>query len=181
MGKTLSEECMSDEWIETHDFPVSTIATGALVCRDDGKVLLIRSQRRGWEFPGGVVERGERIIDGLKREVFEESGIVCEPVSFVGLYQNKALRQGYGPLEGVTLPSSLQLDFVCRYVSGEPTVSDESLEVAWFDPDDARAAVHYPGVPERLNNMLDHTTGMMIASYEKPGADMTDYEQIFLS
>lgn len=33
------------------------------------KVLLIKSERRGWEIPGGVIEPGEDILEGLKREL----------------------------------------------------------------------------------------------------------------
>ena len=41
------------------------------------------------------------IIDTLKREVLEESGIVCEPEHLVGVYQNLLVKEGYGPLEGM--------------------------------------------------------------------------------
>ena len=68
-----------------------------------GKVLLIRSERRGWEFPGGIVEQGEALLDGLRREIFEESGISVEPEAVTGIYQNLAFKKGYGPLEGMTL------------------------------------------------------------------------------
>lgn len=54
----------------------------------EDKVLLIKSERRGWEFPGGVLEQGESIFDGLKREIFEESGIIAEPEKFVGRRYN---------------------------------------------------------------------------------------------
>lgn len=37
-----------------------------LLCRVDGK---------GWELPGGHLNRGERYIQGARREVFEETGI----------------------------------------------------------------------------------------------------------
>ena len=53
--------------------------SAAGVVYKDGKVLLIRSERRGWEFPGGIVEQGETLLDGLKREIFEESGVTAEP------------------------------------------------------------------------------------------------------
>ena len=63
-----------DKWVETKQLQVHFVSAAGLVYKD-GKVLLIRSARRGWEFPGGVVEQGEAILDGLKREICEESGI----------------------------------------------------------------------------------------------------------
>ena len=40
-----------DQWLVTKQMPVHLIAACGLVMRD-GKVLLLRSKRRGWEFPG---------------------------------------------------------------------------------------------------------------------------------
>lgn len=34
-----------------------------------------------WNFPGGVIEQGEDIKEGLVREVFEESGVICKILS----------------------------------------------------------------------------------------------------
>ena len=66
-----------DKWLETKQLQVHFVSAAGLVYKD-GKVLLIRSERRGWEFPGGIVEQGEAILDGLKREIFEETGITVD-------------------------------------------------------------------------------------------------------
>ncbi len=46
-----------DSRLETKQLPVHFVSAAGLVYRN-GKVLLIRSARRGWEFPGGIVEQG---------------------------------------------------------------------------------------------------------------------------
>ena len=61
-----------DNWMT--EFPVHFVSAAGVVFKED-KVLLIRSDRRGWEFPGGIVENGEAVLDALKREICEESGI----------------------------------------------------------------------------------------------------------
>ena len=55
---------------------------GAVIEAEDGSILLVQNKRRGgaldWTPPGGVVEleAGESVIDGLTREVNEETGLV---------------------------------------------------------------------------------------------------------
>ena len=105
------------------DLPVHIISAGGLVMRGD-KVLLQRSERRGWEFPGGMVEEGEGVIDGLLREIREETGVVVRPVSFVGAYSCLTRRPGYGPLEGTMLPPVLSV--MCVVLLTVPVTSDPS-------------------------------------------------------
>ena len=81
-----------DQWLETKQLPVHFVSAAGVVYKD-GKVLLIRSERRGWEFPGGIVEQGEALLDGLRREIFEESGISVEPEAVTGIYQNLAFKK----------------------------------------------------------------------------------------
>ncbi|MBC7329958.1 NUDIX hydrolase [bacterium] len=53
----------------------------ACVLIDDGKILLARHKRgekEYWTLPGGGLEKGERIVDCLKRELWEESGLKIE-------------------------------------------------------------------------------------------------------
>jgi len=57
------------------------LVAGGLVERDDGRLLLVQNRRRDgsldWTPPGGVIEvhAGEDVVDGLTREVEEETGI----------------------------------------------------------------------------------------------------------
>lgn len=45
----------------------------------DKKILLIRMKRTGkYFFPGGGIEKGEKLEDGLRREVMEETGLEIE-------------------------------------------------------------------------------------------------------
>ena len=41
--------------------PAFSVAAGILVSQGDD-VLLVRTERRGWEFPGGQIEVGETIL-----------------------------------------------------------------------------------------------------------------------
>lgn len=54
-----------------------TVAGGLIEA--DGRLLLVQNRRRDgsldWTTPGGVVDPGETLIDGLTREVAEETGL----------------------------------------------------------------------------------------------------------
>ena len=56
------------------------LVAGALVEADDGRLLMVRNRRRGgwsdWSTPGGVIDAEDAtLLDGLAREVEEETGI----------------------------------------------------------------------------------------------------------
>jgi len=61
------------------------VAVGVIVDEDDKILIALRAQESHqgglWEFPGGKVEPGESVRDGLARELFEELGIKIGTVS----------------------------------------------------------------------------------------------------
>ncbi|MFA5995003.1 MAG: NUDIX domain-containing protein [Patescibacteria group bacterium] len=51
-------------------------SVGAIILNAEQKVLLVFSTANEyWEFPKGKMERGEKELDTLKREIYEETGI----------------------------------------------------------------------------------------------------------
>ena len=154
-----------DKWLDDRKLPYHLISACGLV-RKDGLVLLIRNPKRGWEMPGGTVEQGETVTDALKREVYEESGIHCEPERLTGIYQNLVSKDGYGPLDGMTIPPIVNLAFLCRYTDGKESISEESEDVRWVTPEEAAEMVTHPLYAKRLADMLKADGSIVISSYE---------------
>ncbi|MFF9090153.1 NUDIX domain-containing protein [Streptomyces sp. NPDC014991] len=62
--------------VQTPEPTAETLAAGVLLFDDQDRVLLVDpTYKPGWEFPGGVVERGEAPARAGMREVAEETGI----------------------------------------------------------------------------------------------------------
>jgi ADP-ribose pyrophosphatase YjhB (NUDIX family) len=101
-----------------------SVSVAAAILDDAGRFLVIRRADNGrWEPPGGVLELDESIIDGLVREVHEETGLDVKPLALTGVYKN--MRRGI-----------IALVFRCRVVAGDLVTTAEAREVAWVAPGD---------------------------------------------
>jgi 8-oxo-dGTP diphosphatase len=135
-------------------YPMHIIAVGGFVINSKGQVLMLKSPRyEDWEFPGGQVEECETLPEALEREVFEETGILVQVKSLIGIYSN------------TRKPSILNMDFLCEYISGEPTTSTESSIVEWVERDEALDRVQRKVINKRLKNMLEFTGEVSYGAY----------------
>lgn len=107
----------------------------AIVLAERGLLLHRRSDNGRWGLPGGSVEFGEAVADAVVREVREETGYDVEPVRLVGVYSRPDLEQIVTYADGNVI-HYVSSSFECRLLGGEARTCAESLEVAWFPPDD---------------------------------------------
>jgi len=122
--------------------PKHSLSAGAVVLNDEGKILLIKGPRRGWEFPGGLIEIGETIHDGVIREVKEETGIDIEVIKFCGIYHN--------------LKSNVCATcWLGKAIGGEMQTSSESLEVGFFTLEEALEMITWSNFKERILKILN--------------------------
>ena len=133
--------------------PKHIVAVSGLIRHPDGKILLIRGPRRGWEFPGGQVEEGETLIEALQREIQEEAGVTTSIGKLVGVYSN------------IKAPTKLMFGFLGDYVSGELTTSNESLETEWVARHSALQRISHPAIYDRMKDMLDFSGRVIYRVY----------------
>lgn len=155
-------------------FPTHRVCVGALVINKEDKILMIKHPMRGWEFPGGHVEIGETLVQALKREVIEETGISVEVGSLVGIHSNISVGIQY---DGVSaLPPSVNIDFIAKAVSGDLTLSSESIDIGWFEKRRTLEMVTHPTLRDRLNFMLNYEGKAIYRAYTRnPYAIFEEY------
>jgi ADP-ribose pyrophosphatase YjhB (NUDIX family) len=94
------------------------------------QLLLVREKADGgWTLPGGWADVGESPAQAAEREVWEETGFRVEAKKVIGIYDANRL----GKLEFF---HAYKIVFLCELISGKPTASDETTEVAFFSKDE---------------------------------------------
>jgi ADP-ribose pyrophosphatase YjhB (NUDIX family) len=106
-----------------------SVSVTGVIADDRGRALLIqRRDNHRWEPPGGVLELGETIHDGLRREVREETGLDIEPIALTGVYKNMNR-------------AIIALVFRCETTGGKLTTTDETEAVRWANAHDIHELV----------------------------------------
>ncbi len=97
----------------------------------EGRVLLIRRGKEPlkghWSLPGGLLELGEPLLEGVIREVKEETGLLVEPIELVELL-DRIHRDG----ERVRYQYVIA-DYLCRVRGGTLCAGSDADEVRWAE------------------------------------------------
>jgi ADP-ribose pyrophosphatase YjhB (NUDIX family) len=139
------------------------IACFALIERG-GEYLLARRRDIGlWNLPGGGLEAGETVEEGLAREVREEVGVIIRIVRLVGVYSKPQ-------------KSEVVLTFLCKLATeDEPGTSDEVSQVGWFSPDRLPAET----LPKHRQRITDAALGQREAILRAQTTSTADDQRPF--
>jgi 8-oxo-dGTP diphosphatase len=114
------------------------VGVAAAVFNQAGQVLLIQRGRPpgvgNWGIPGGLLDLGEKLHEGARREVKEECSVEIEIGNVAGVF------------EPITLDASsaveyhfVVIDFWASYIGGELKAGDDALDARWVDVDQLSA------------------------------------------
>ena len=109
------------------------VAVDCVVWYGNGIVLVKRKNppfKGYWALPGGAVEIGEYLIDAVKREVHEETGINIKPLKPLGIIEVLVLdNKGYYKFHYVINV------WECKPLSLDVKPSSDVLDAKWLEKD----------------------------------------------
>jgi 8-oxo-dGTP diphosphatase len=122
------------------------LAVSAAIIRD-GHVLIVQratgAAQGFYTLPGGVVEAGETLVEALKRETREETGLEIEPVALAG-HREMVMRDADQRVQR----HFVILAFAARWLAGEPILSHELSDARWLRPSELRGLKTTEGLAE---------------------------------
>lgn len=132
----------------------SLVPAVAAVVRDEaGRVLMIRRTDNDlYALPGGAQDIGETVVQAVVRETQEETGLIVEVISLVGIYSDPRHVIAYDDGE---VRQEFSICFRARPLDGEPRTSSESKEVLWVEPAQLGALNIHPSVRLRIEHGLE--------------------------
>ena len=110
------------------------IGVGGVIVQD-ARVLVVRRATPPllgeWSIPGGMLELGEKLRDGVVREILEETGLTVEAGPVLDVFDSI-----FPDADGRTQYHYVLIDFLCRPIAGTASASSDVSEVRWVTADE---------------------------------------------
>jgi 8-oxo-dGTP diphosphatase len=117
------------------EYPEAPIVGVGAVVIDGTKVLLVRRGQEPlkgeWSLPGGALELGETLQQGVVREVLEETGLIVVPGGIIEILD----RITPDEISGRVRYHYVLIDFVCHVTGGALCSASDAEEVRWVERD----------------------------------------------
>lgn len=115
--------------------PLLQVGAGIIVEDEQGRILLqLRADNHCWSYCGGSMELDERAEDTVRRELFEETGLIAEELELFGIWSGPELHYVYPNGDEV---SNVDIVFLCRKYSGQLKCQEEEVsDLQFFAADD---------------------------------------------
>ena len=137
----------------TREYPKQPLVGVGGVVIDRHRALLIRRGseplKGEWSIPGGMLELGEELTTGVRRELLEETGLEVEPLEMI-LAFDRILHEG----ERVKYHYVI-VDYLCRKKRGRLRPASDVVDARWVRQED---------LPKY--HLTDMATTVIIAAFE---------------
>ena len=108
-------------------------------------VLRAREPLKGrWSIPGGMIELGEELTDGVRRELKEETGLIVEPLEMIETF-DRIQRQGRRVRYHYVI-----VDYLCRVKGGRLKPASDVADARWVRREDLKSY----GLTEKAMNVV---------------------------
>ncbi len=132
------------------------LGVGGVVIHE-GRALIVRRAteplKGEWSIPGGLVELGEKLVDAVKREVLEETGLIVEPGEVLELFDSI-----WRDNEGRFQYHYVLVDYLCRVVGGELEAASDVSDARWISPEEIEQFGLRPATAGVLRKAFHFTT-----------------------
>ncbi|MGD0921379.1 MAG: NUDIX domain-containing protein [Terriglobia bacterium] len=116
------------------EFPDHPIVGVGGVVVDRGRVLLVRRGNEplkgAWSIPGGLLELGEELAEGVRRELKEETGLDVKPLEVLAVF-DRVFREGPRVRYHYVI-----VDYACRLKGGRLRSASDVLDARWVRRED---------------------------------------------
>jgi len=128
----------------SREYPERPLVGVGGVVIDNGRALLIRRAseplRGEWSIPGGMLELGETLEQGVARELLEETGLQIRVLELIEVFERIVYAPNGGSAgdDGPERPRFHYViaDYLCERVSGEHAAASDVTDVVFANEED---------------------------------------------
>jgi len=124
------------------EYPERPVVGIGGVVIEGGRALLIRRGSEPllgqWSIPGGTLELGESLQEGVAREILEETGLQVRVLGMIEVFDRIYLDPSETRSSDRNHPKFhfVIVDYLCERISGEPRAASDVTDVAYAAEDD---------------------------------------------
>lgn len=136
---------------EYPDRPI--VGVGGVVIEHGRTVLIRRSNpplEGQWSIPGGILEVSETILQGVERELHEETGLVVRAGELIEVFERIIPDK-----DGRTQYHFVIIDYLCERLAGSPRPGGDALEAVWVEQGDLERYALVPAVIRVLGKAFE--------------------------
>lgn len=123
------------ETSDSREYPKRPIVGVGGVVIEDGRALLIRRGseplRGQWSIPGGTLETGETLLEGVVREMAEETGLQVRVLELIEVFERIM-----PDAEGRARYHFVIVDYLCENAGGTAAAASDVTHIAWAREDE---------------------------------------------